>query len=90
MARLLGIPMEGPGPLARFSMVHFEAALDPGVKPWVIPDITNRLTSGDTHDQKRVGEAQQAISDGADYLVVGRALINSQDIDQALVQMGVA
>jgi len=29
--RLLGIPMEGPGPLARFSMVHFEADL----RPWV-------------------------------------------------------
>ncbi len=29
--RMLGIPMEGPGPLARFSMVHFEADL----RPWV-------------------------------------------------------
>jgi len=29
--RVLGIPMEGPGPLARFLMVHFEADL----LPWV-------------------------------------------------------
>jgi 2,4-dichlorophenol 6-monooxygenase len=29
--RMLGIPMEGPGPLARFAMVHFEADL----LPWV-------------------------------------------------------
>jgi 2,4-dichlorophenol 6-monooxygenase len=29
--RMLSIPMEGPGPLARFSMVHFEADL----RPWV-------------------------------------------------------
>ena len=32
---------------ARVTMVHFEPALDPGVKPWVIPDITNRVTSGE-------------------------------------------
>jgi len=30
---------------SRVSMVHFEAALDPGVKSWVVPDITNRITS---------------------------------------------
>jgi thioredoxin reductase (NADPH) len=31
----------------RVTMVHFEGALDPGVKSWVVPDITNRLTSGE-------------------------------------------
>jgi thioredoxin reductase (NADPH) len=31
----------------RVTMAHFEAALDPGVKSWVVPDITNRLTSGE-------------------------------------------
>jgi orotidine-5'-phosphate decarboxylase len=54
----------------------------------VTPGI--RLPSGDTHDQKRVGEASQAIADGADYLVIGRALINSEDVDRALEQMGLA
>jgi thioredoxin reductase (NADPH) len=29
---------------ARVSMAHFAHALDHGVKPWVLPDITNRLT----------------------------------------------
>ncbi len=32
---------------AHVTMVHFEAALDPGVKLWVIPDISNRLQSGE-------------------------------------------
>lgn len=32
---------------ARVTMVHFEPTLDPGVKPWVVPDITNRLKSGE-------------------------------------------
>ena len=27
----------------RVTLVHFEPTLDPGVKPWVVPDITNRL-----------------------------------------------
>jgi 2,4-dichlorophenol 6-monooxygenase len=30
--RALGIPMEGPGPLARFCMVHFEADLTPWLR----------------------------------------------------------
>lgn len=28
---------------ARVSLVHFEDGIDRGVKPWVVPDITNRL-----------------------------------------------
>jgi thioredoxin reductase (NADPH) len=32
---------------ARVSMVHFADALDRGVKPWVMPDITNRLTKNE-------------------------------------------
>lgn len=31
----------------RVSMVHFELTLDSGVKPWVVPDITNRLKTGE-------------------------------------------
>jgi thioredoxin reductase (NADPH) len=27
-------------------MVHFEAGLDKGVKPWVLPDIVNRIKEG--------------------------------------------
>lgn len=32
---------------ARVSMVHFLDTIDRGVKPWVVPDITNRLERGE-------------------------------------------
>lgn len=32
---------------ARVRLVHLFEALDQGVKPWVLPDITNRLKAGD-------------------------------------------
>jgi thioredoxin reductase (NADPH) len=32
---------------ARVTLVHFLDSLDRGVKPWVLPDITNRLQQGD-------------------------------------------
>ena len=32
---------------ARPTLVHFADQLDAGVKPWILPDITNRLKSGD-------------------------------------------
>ena len=32
---------------ARVTLVHFLDKLDRGVKPWVVPDITNRLEQGD-------------------------------------------
>ncbi|MCI0432613.1 MAG: YpdA family putative bacillithiol disulfide reductase [Gemmatimonadetes bacterium] len=32
---------------ARVTLVHFEAGLDAGVKPWVLPDITARLRAGE-------------------------------------------
>ena len=50
----------------------------------VTPGI--RLSQGDTHDQKRTGDAGQALKDGADYLVVGRALSHSTDLDKTLEQ----
>jgi thioredoxin reductase (NADPH) len=31
---------------ARVTMVHFLGGIDDGVKPWVVPDITNRLEQG--------------------------------------------
>lgn len=52
----------------------------------VTPGI--RLAQGETHDQKRVGTAQQAIQDGADYLVIGRALTDSADLDLTLAALG--
>lgn len=32
---------------ARVTIVHFEAGLDPNVKPWVLPDIAARIRDGD-------------------------------------------
>ncbi len=32
---------------ARVTMVHFQHTLDPGVKPWILPDIRNRLEKGE-------------------------------------------
>jgi orotidine-5'-phosphate decarboxylase len=52
----------------------------------VTPGI--RLQHGDTHDQKRVGSPRQALEDGADYLVIGRALTHCQDLDQAMAELG--
>jgi thioredoxin reductase (NADPH) len=43
---------------ARVSLVHFLDRLDGGVKPWVLPDITNRLEQGEiaVHWEHRVAE----------------------------------
>jgi thioredoxin reductase (NADPH) len=43
---------------ARVTLVHFEDKLDRGVKPWVIPDITNRLDKGEipVHWRSRIAE----------------------------------
>ncbi len=52
----------------------------------VTPGI--RLPDGEVHDQKRVGDAGTAIEHGADYLVIGRALTNSADVEKTLEQFG--
>ncbi len=43
---------------ARVTLVHFETDLDPGVKPWIVPDIRNRLEKGQVavHWRSRVEE----------------------------------
>ncbi len=43
---------------ARVTMVHFLDKIDRGVKPWVVPDITNRLARGEigVHWNTRVSE----------------------------------
>ncbi len=42
----------------RVQLVHFEDKIDRGVKPWVVPDITNRLEKGEipVHWRHRVAE----------------------------------
>lgn len=48
----------------------------------VTPGI--RLTDGASHDQKRIATPQQAIRDGAHYLVIGRPITQAQDPYQTL------
>ena len=52
----------------------------------VTPGI--RLSSGNQHDQVRTGEPGQAIADGADYLVIGRALTEHGHPEEALAHLG--
>lgn len=52
----------------------------------VTPGI--RLQSGETHDQARTGSAAKALQDGADYLVIGRALTEAEDVETALSAFG--
>jgi len=52
----------------------------------VTPGI--RLPNTDAHDQKRTGDAHQALADGADYLVIGRALTSSPDVEKTLEKLG--
>lgn len=53
----------------------------------VTPGI--RLPSMGSDDQKRTGDALTAVKDGADYLVVGRALTHAPDPEAALAGLGV-
>ena len=52
----------------------------------VTPGI--RPANHSLHDQKRVGTATQALADGSDYLVIGRALANSMDVPATLAELG--
>lgn len=52
----------------------------------VTPGI--RLSTGNQHDQKRTGEPGQALADGADYLVIGRALTEHAHPEEALAHLG--
>lgn len=51
----------------------------------VTPGI--RLPGGDAHDQSRVATPERAVRDGADYLVVGRAITGAADRHAALRQV---
>lgn len=47
-----------------------------------------RVPQSSAHDQVRVGQAQTALADGANYLVIGRALVESPDPAEALRALG--
>jgi orotidine-5'-phosphate decarboxylase len=62
----------------RSAIGHNGIIVTPGIRP----------PQGDVHDQKRVGTALQALEDGADYLVIGRALTNCADVEATLAGLG--
>jgi orotidine-5'-phosphate decarboxylase len=51
----------------------------------VVPGI--RLAGGDAHDQARAGTPGAALADGADLLVVGRAVTGARDREAAASQL---
>lgn len=59
-----------------------------GTHPVIVtPGI--RIGSGANHDQKRVGEPHQAIADGANYLVIGRALSSAPNPEEILESLDI-
>lgn len=64
--------------MIREKIGHEGVIVTPGIRP----------PSSNTHDQARVGTAQQALEDGASYLVIGRALSDAPDIEVALENLG--
>lgn len=63
----------------RSSLGKHGVIVTPGIRPSV----------GDNHDQIRVGTAQKALEDGADYLVIGRCLTHATDPEAALNSLGI-
>ena len=64
--------------------VHEAARLRSALPGAVLVTPGIRPHAGESHDQERTGDGTDAISAGADYLVVGRALIGSRDPESAL------
>ena len=62
----------------RMELGHKGMIVTPGIRP---PNYSS-------HDQMRVGTATQALADGSDYLVIGRALTNSTDVPATLAELG--
>jgi len=60
------------------SAIGHSIIVTPGIRP----------TNYDSHDQKRIGDARTALSDGSDYLVIGRVLTDATDPHQALRDLG--
>lgn len=53
----------------------------------VAPGI--RLPNQASHDQVRTGDPKQALADGADYLVLGRALTECEDVEERLASLDI-
>jgi thioredoxin reductase (NADPH) len=58
---------------ARVTLVHFEETFDPGVKPWILPDIENRIEAGDVAVRWRHRVAE---------ILPGSVKVRSEDTDR--------
>ena len=65
--------------IARESLDPSAIIVSPGIRP----------VGGTAHDQSRVGSALQAVEDGADYIVVGRALTEANSPEEGLNSLGI-
>lgn len=64
--------------------VHEAAAIRAALPGAILVTPGIRPHAGEAHDQERIGDGSDAIKAGADYLVVGRALIGAKDPAVAL------
>jgi orotidine-5'-phosphate decarboxylase len=69
---------------------HEVAAIRAAIGHGIIVTPGIRPAGGDVHDQVRTGDAASTLRSGANYLVIGRALINSENPDQVLESFGFA
>jgi thioredoxin reductase (NADPH) len=83
---------------ARVTMVHFMPSLDPNIKPWVLPDITNRIKEGSIaarfESRVRAIEPHEVVIEGPGGEERVRAqhvflMIGYQPNVELLVQLGV-
>ncbi len=84
VGRLAGLAIDS-GIHGVVSSAHEAAGLRRALGPdavLVTPGI--RLPGGDAHDQRRVATPDAAVRDGADFLVVGRAITGAPDPQAAL------
>lgn len=69
--------------------VHEAPAIRQAIGHAVIVTPGIRPSQGDRQDQQRVGDVRDATEAGADYMVIGRALTEASDPEQALARLGV-
>lgn len=83
---------------ARVALVHFAPSIDPNVKPWIVPDITNRIREGSiaAHFESRVSaiEPHQVVLDtprGVERVKAEQVylMLGYQPNNDLLVQLGV-
>jgi orotidine-5'-phosphate decarboxylase len=104
LAEDLGVTRDLPDHMVRLSQLAIDCELDGVIASpheagairmaighegiIVTPGI--QLNSGESSDQTRVATAQFAFDNGADYVVIGRALTSAEDPRERLTELGLA